>query len=345
MKLFRIFNLILILCLAKLTLVSPTTSVAQTVPEAGLDSDRLEADLRFLAADELFGRLAGTAYAEVAARYIAEQFRAEGVKPVPGAEDDYFQTVPLGNGNTSRNVVGIIPGRDPDLRDEYILLTAHYDHVGTRAPQNPDTAQADSIYNGARDNGMGIVAVIAAARALSEAPPRRSVLLLTPTAEEMGLVGSKYFASNPLIPLEQIVFNLNVDTGGYSDTSLVTVVGLERTSAMPLIEQGADAFNLKTIPDPTGQGLFERSDNINFARRGIPAATYSPGFRAFSDPGVANYYHQVNDEVDDLNFSYVVRFAQSYVHTVRLIADAPERPEWAPGEEYEAAADSLYGER
>lgn len=322
---------------------APDRAALRTTPETRLDADRLAADLRFLAADELLGRRAGTPSAEVAARYIAEQFRAAGVEAVPGAEDDYFQTVPLGEGDASRNVIGVVRGADPVLRDEYVLLTAHFDHLGTRP--NTTEASVDSIYNGARDNAMGTVAVLAAARAFAEAPPRRSILFLTPTAEEMGLIGSRYFAEHPLVPLRQIVFNLNVDTGGYSDTSAVTVIGLNRTSAEPLIERGAAAFGLDAILDPAPeQNLFDRSDNVNFAARGIPAPTFSPGFRAFSDPGVANYYHQVTDEVDDFDFAYLLRFAQAYVRTARLIADNPEKPQWAPGDKYEEAGRTLYGE-
>lgn len=322
---------------------APVQNAVEDTPEARLDADRLAADLRFLAADELLGRRAGSPSAEVAARYIAEQFRASGVEPVPGAEDGYFQPVRLRDGGASRNVIGIVRGTDPDLRDEYLVLTAHYDHLGVG--RSSSEVPGDSIYNGARDNGMGTVAVIAAARAFAEAPPRRSILLLTPTAEEMGLVGSRYFAENPLIPLRQIIFNLNVDTGGYSDTSVVTVIGLNRTSAEPLIEWGTAAFGLDAILDPVPeQNLFDRSDNVSFASQGIPAPTFSPGFRAFSDPGVADYYHQVTDEVDDLDFEYLLRFAQAYVHTARLIADASERPRWRPGDKYEEAARALYGD-
>ncbi|MTI89129.1 MAG: M20/M25/M40 family metallo-hydrolase [Balneolaceae bacterium] len=317
-----------------------------STPEARLSGTELEKDLRFLASDELRGRRAGMPSAEVAARYIAEQFRSAGVTGVPGAEDGYFQTVPLNNGKTSRNVIGMIEGTDPELKDEYILLTAHYDHVGVRSPRgdNGSDTPADSIYNGARDNGMGTIAVIAAARAFAKKAPKRSILLLAVTAEEMGLVGSRYYAENPLIPHNQVVYNLNVDTGGYSDTSIVTVVGLGRTSADSLIIQGTKPFGIEPIADPSpGEGLFDRSDNVNFARQGIPAPTFSPGFRAFSDPGVANYYHQPADEADDMDYDYLTRFTQAYVHTARIIANADEAPHWMPGDKYEEAAKQLYG--
>jgi Zn-dependent M28 family amino/carboxypeptidase len=304
-----------------------------------------EADMRFLASDELMGRRAGTPWDHVAARYIAEQLRAAGVSPV--TEAGYFQPFALPDGAESQNVLGVIPGTDPELRDEYVMLLAHYDHVGAgdHGGGMRPTTEADSIYNGARDNGMGVVALLHAARSLAADPPARSIVLFAAGAEEMGLVGSRFYAEHPLVPLEQTVFALNVDTGGYSDTSAVTVVGLERTTAAPLIREGAAraGLGLTPQPDPRMQ-LFRRSDNINLARRGIPAPTFSPGFLSFSDPGVADYYHQVTDEVGDLDFAYLARFADAYAQTARLIADAPERPRWADGDEFEAAGRTLYGD-
>ena len=337
-RLFAALATFVLLVALAAPLLVPSTACAQPV-----DTGRAVSDIRFLASDELQGRRAGEPSAEVAARYIAEQFRAAGVQPVPDAEDGYFQTVTLRDSSrTSRNVVGWIPGSDPELTDEVVMLLAHYDHVGMGGQR---ATEADSIFNGARDNGMGTVAVIAAARSLAAAPPRRSVLLFTPTAEEQGLIGSRHFAENPLVPLDDIVFALNVDTGGYSDTTIVTVVGLDRTTAQSLIEAGAAAAGLEAVLDPSPeQNLFDRSDNVAFARKGIPAPTFSPGFRAFSDPGVANYYHQVTDEVDDLDMAYLARFVTGYVESARRIADAPDRPHWTPGDVYEAAGQALYGE-
>ena len=308
----------------------------------------LEAEMRFIASDEMQGRKAGTPYAEIAARYIAEGWRAAGVQPVPSAEDGYFQTVPLPDGASTRNVLGLIPGSDPDLRDEYVMLLAHYDHVGTDPGGGlaaRDGTVADTIFNGARDNGMGVIALLHAGRLLAADPPARSVLLFAVAAEEMGLIGSRYYAENPLVPLEQTVFALNVDTGGYSDTSAVTVVGLDRTTAGPSIRAGAAQAGLGITPPPDPRyQLFRRSDNINLARLGVPAPTFSPGFRSFSDPGVADYYHQVTDGVDDLDFAYLARFADAYARAARLIADMPERPRWTSGDEFEDAGRALYGD-
>lgn len=316
------------------------------LPEDQITAAELERHIRFLASDELRGRRAGTREADIAARYIAEHFRAAGVRPAPGSQD-FFQAVPLprvGPGAVSYNVVGVIEGSDPALRNEYVALLAHYDHVGAGMRNGPGATAADSIFNGARDNAMGTAAVLAAAKALAAERPARSVILLAVTAEEGGIIGSQFYAENPLIPLNQTVYALNIDTGGYSDTSIVTVVGLGRTTADPLIRQGAAAYGLEVISDPAPeQNLFDRSDNVRLAAKGIPAPTFSPGFRSFEDPGVANYYHRPNDEPDDLDYAYLRRFALAYVRAARLIADSPTRPTWTAGDKYEAAARALYG--
>jgi Zn-dependent M28 family amino/carboxypeptidase len=311
-------------------------------PEDRLEGAVLEAHLRFLASDELGGREAGTPGADVAARYIAEQFRLAGLQPVPGADEGYFQaleTLP------ARNVLGFVEGTDPALKEEYVVLMAHYDHVGAGMDRGPGATAADSIFNGARDNGMGVAALLGAASALAEAPPRRSVLFLAVTAEEKGLLGSRFYVDHPLLPLDRAVYVLNIDGGGYSDTSAVTVIGLGRTSADALLREAAGAYRLAVVADPAPeQNLFDRSDNVSFARKGVPAPTFSPGFRAFSDPGIMDYYHQPRDEVDEaFDFAYLRRFVQAYARSARSLADAPDRPRWLPGDKYEAAARVLYG--
>ena len=325
-------------CTSTFNQAMTTMAEIRPQPEGAL----VAADLRFLAADELLGRRAGTPQAEIAARYIAEQFRAAGVEPVPGAEDGYFQTVPLPNGGTSRNVVGLIPGAYPALSDEVVVLTAHYDGLGASMGQRGATP-ADSIFNGARDNGMGVASLLAAARNLAESPASRTVLLFATAAEEMGLVGSRHYVDNPLVPLRETVFVLNTDGGGYSDTTVVALIGRDRTSVGPLVEAGADAAGLGVVNDPAPEaGLFMRSDNASFAVRGVPTATVAPGARAFSDVGVADKYHQPADGPDDIDYDYLARFATAFVEIARRVADAPERVTWTAGDEYESVARELY---
>lgn len=240
---------------------------------------------------------------------------------------------------SGRNVVAYIEGSDPNLKDEYIMLSAHYDHLGVGKPN----AEGDSIYNGARDNAVGTVAVINAAKFFGQHKPKRSVLLCAWTAEEKGLLGSAFFANNPLVPLNKIVYNLNIDNAGYNDTSIVTVIGLGRTSVDHLIEAAVKEYGIEAISDPSPeQGLYDRSDNVNFARKGIPAPTFSLGFTAF-DAEISKHYHQLSDQVDNFDLDYAMLYWKSYLLSAQKIANEPNQPQWKAGDKYEEAAKELYG--
>ena len=244
----------------------------------------------------------------------------------------------------SANVAGIIEGTDPKLKDEYVILSAHFDHIGVGKQGGSPYQPTDSIFNGARDNAFGTVSILTAAKALMQQRPKRSVLVLALTGEEVGLLGSSYYAEHPLVPLKQTVFDLNTDGAGYNDTTIVSVIGLERTGAKAEIEAGAKAAGLGVFAEPAPeQGLFDRSDNVSFAARGIPAPTFSPGFRTF-DEAIGKYYHQAIDNPESLDFGYVYKFCQAYAHTARLIANRPTRPQWSAGDKYEAAGKALYGQ-
>ncbi|WP_439557178.1 M20/M25/M40 family metallo-hydrolase, partial [Dyadobacter sp.] len=218
----------------------------------------------------------------------------------------------------SYNVAGLIPGSDPKLKDEYVLLSAHYDHVGVGKQGGQPFTTEDSIFNGARDNAFGVVALLTAAEALSKNPPKRSVLIVALTGEEVGLLGSKYYAAHPLLPLNKCIFNLNSDGAGYNDTTIVAVMGLDRTGARAEIEIASKAFGLGVFADPSPeQGLFDRSDNVNFAKAGIPAPTFTPGFKEFNGDIMKNY-HQVSDNPETIDFNYLLKFSQAYTYTTRL---------------------------
>lgn len=302
----------------------------------------LELNIRFLSSDELRGRATGSPELDISAKYIADWFRAFDVSMAPGY-DSYFQdfNVPMRDSTIvqSKNVIGVVEGSDPDLQNEYLLLSAHYDHVGV----GPATAEGDSIYNGARDNAIGVATIMAAGKYFADHPPKRSIILALWTAEELGLIGSGYFAEHPAVPLEQIVYNLNIDGAGYNDTTKVTVVGLERTDAESIFESSSREFELDVIPSPAPElGLFNRSDNVHFARKGIPAPTFSPGFTAF-DEEIQYYYHQPTDEANSLNFGYVTNYTKAYILSAERIANADEAPFWKSGDSYEDAGIQLYG--
>ncbi len=257
--------------------------------------------------------------------------------------DIHIQTPGITTGKmNTQNVVGIIEGSDPVLKNEYILLMAHYDHVGARRTAVTTT---DTIFNGARDNAMGVVAMLHAAEAFSKVPPKRSLIILPVSAEEIGLIGSRYYTENPIIPLKQTVYVSNIDGAGYNVTDAVTVIGLERTSASAHYKKAAAAFSLRIWDDPAGeQGLFNRSDNVNFARFGIPAPTFTAGFTAFDDE-IMKYYHRPGDQADEhFDFDYLHKYVSVFVHATRLIADAPERITWTSGDTYEPAFNRLYNQ-
>jgi Zn-dependent M28 family amino/carboxypeptidase len=304
-------------------------------PEDELTVSEVESHLRFLASDELMGREPGTYGADIAARYIAEQFRAAGLKTFSDSTD-YFQVTHLVLQNkcdsetndskvesiTSKNVIGYIEGSDTGLNKEFVLLCAHYDHLG--AGRFKGSTDTDIIFNGARDNGMGTVALICAAKAFAIKPTARSVVFIAFTGEEEGCLGSQYFVENPLLSLDKIFFVLNNDGGGFNDTNLVRIAGLERYSLKKIIIEAADKYELSVLPYPSDlQYLYELSDNMPFVRKGVPAITISPGFDKIDDE-ILKYIHTVEDEADDtFNYSYLLKFSRAYISIARAIADTP----------------------
>ncbi|MCW3108312.1 MAG: putative aminopeptidase [Segetibacter sp.] len=243
----------------------------------------------------------------------------------------------------AKNVLGWVEGTDAKLKDQFIVLTAHYDHLGVAKQPAMENGKLDSIYNGARDNAIGTAAVIDAARYFTKHPAKRSVLFIAYTAEEIGEIGSKYFAAHPAIPLNKLVYNLNIDNASYNDTTIVSVIGLGRTSADDDIKKACAAYGLTAMPDPVPeQNLFDRSDNTQLAVKGIPAPTFSLGIKKF-DEEIMKRYHQLSDEVGDFNLNYAMKYIKSFILAARYIADNPKQPEWVKGDKYEEAWKKLYG--
>lgn len=239
----------------------------------------------------------------------------------------------------AHNVIGVLEGTDEKLKNEYLIVSAHYDHVGVSRRGN----QADSIFNGARDNAIGVTGLLATARYLSVFRPKRSVLFIAFTAEEKGLLGSRFYAEHPVVPLKQCIFNFNCDGAGYNNTTMATVIGMERTTAESYLAKACAAFGLTAAVDPVpDQNLFERSDNLHFAVKGIPAITFAPGLTAFDDE-INKYYHQPADEVSTLDFDYLLKYFRAYVYANVLLANAPAAPVWKAGDKFEEAARKLYG--
>lgn len=336
------FLSLLLLSVISINAQSNKEKVLKTV-----DQNTIKGHIYFLADDALKGRETGTPEGKIAAAYLANTLRSYGVKPNPKT-GNYYQEATLktrARGNRpsvtiqSQNVIGIVEGTDPELKDEYIIYSAHYDHVGT----HPSNVPGDSIFNGARDNAVGSTTVLSMAENLAKYPTKRSALFIFFTGEEKGLLGSRYYVENPVLPLNQMVYCFNSDNAGYNDTSIATIIGLPRTTAEQHIKDAATAFGLTAVDDPAPeQGLFDRSDNVSFARKGIPSPTFSLGFRSFSGD-VTKYYHQPGDEANTLDYDYLLKFFQAYVLAGRSIADDKETPTWVKGDKYEAAGKALYG--
>lgn len=240
------------------------------------------------------------------------------------------------------NVLGFIPGTEETMQGEYILLSAHFDHVGSKASTKPDQ---DTIYNGTRDNAIGAAAILAAAEYFAAHPPKRSLILAAWNGEEKGLLGSKHFVANPWIPLNKIRFNLNIDNAGYNDTALVSVIGLDRTGATLELTDACLQMGLKVLGDPAPeQNLFDRSDNVSFAKIGIPAPTFSLGFTSFNQD-ISKYYHQVEDNPESVDYNYLNKYWAAYILAAERIANKTENIKWQTGDKYEEAAKSLYGSK
>ena len=238
----------------------------------------------------------------------------------------------------SSNVVGILPGSDPKLKNEYVVLSAHLDHVGVgRANEKGDT-----IYNGAEDNAVGIASLIEEAKKFkaSGTPPKRSIMFLAVTAEEKGLVGAEYFAHNPTVPKAAMVANVNLDmpiiTYKFED---VIAFGAERSTLGPIVKKAAASIGVGFSPDPMPeQGLFTRSDHYRFVQQGIPSVFLWPGQAGPGKKAVEdffeNHYHKPSDEVwqPALDWSQGVRFIDVNYAIAREIADGAERPRWNKGD-------------
>ncbi|MEJ8819997.1 M28 family peptidase [Lacibacter sp. H407] len=241
----------------------------------------------------------------------------------------------------SYNVVGLIPGSDKVLKNEYVVHSAHLDHVGIGRAVN-----GDSIYNGAHDNASGVASLLEIARVYktSGAKPKRSVLIVMVTAEEMGLVGSSYFAANPTVPKASIVADVNTDMPTVIAPLLSVVpLGAEHSSIMNNVKFAASYLKLDVEKDPEPeQNRFVRSDQYSFVMNGIPALhikygnkTNIPGFDldAFIKQWRAKYYHQSADGLDGIfNFAAAKTYVQLNFLISYSIAQTYERPSWNKGD-------------
>jgi Zn-dependent M28 family amino/carboxypeptidase len=249
----------------------------------------------------------------------------------------------------SQNVVAKLDGTDPKLKDEYVVYSAHWDHLGVGAPVN-----GDKIYNGALDNASGVATVLEIARAFTEIQPspKRSILFLMVTAEEQGLLGSQYYATNPLYPLNKTVANINIDgVNQWGITKDLTVVGMGASDLDDYLKAAADEQGRVLRPDPEPEkGFYYRSDHFNFAKRGVPALDPDSGIDFVGkDPGYGKTkrdeytekdYHAPSDEIKpDWDLSGAAQDAELLLAVGYRVGNADKIPEWKPGNEFKATRD------
>jgi Zn-dependent M28 family amino/carboxypeptidase len=238
---------------------------------------------------------------------------------------------------TTANVAGLLPGSDPKLKDEVVVLTAHYDHVGIGAP-----VKGDRIYNGALDNAAGTAMLIEVAREIAAAPrrPNRSILFLAVGAEEKGLIGSDYFAEHPTVPAAGIVANINLDGAmPFYDFRDVIAFGAEQSELGERLSAAAAQLGLTVAPDPfPAEGIFTRSDQYSFVKRGVPAVFLYIGFTAMDGRNVGarmwdelttTLVHQPNDDLTQpIDYAITAKFTDVFRRLTLETANAPQRPRW-----------------
>ena len=237
-----------------------------------------------------------------------------------------------------KNVAAYIEGTDPKLKEEYIIVTAHYDHIGVQRSRDGQ----DSIFNGARDNAIGTVALLQTAKYLGKNPPRHSVILVALTSEEKGMLGSQWYTEHPLVPLNKHILDINCDGVGYNDKSIITSISWGRTNTDEIVAKAAKTYGLNVGGDPDPkEGFFERSDQVSFARKGIPAIKLQPGLARMDDE-IRQYYHRAADEVSSLDLDYLTKFYRVFVTAVSSLANEKQRPAWKAGDKFEETSKKLY---
>lgn len=249
----------------------------------------------------------------------------------------------------SNNVLGKIEGSDPALKNEYVVYSAHWDHLG-RDPKLP----GDQIFNGALDNASGTAAQLEIAEAFTKlaTPPKRSVLFLFVTAEEKGLLGAKYYAENPLYPLNKTLANINMDgVNQWGRTKDITMVGDDNSTLIDLLKEASATQNRVVNPDPESQkGFYYRSDHFEFAKQGVPALYTDSGIDyvgkspEFSKQKRDEYtnkdYHKVSDEIKpDWDLAGAVEDAQLLTMIGYRVAQGVKFPEWKTGSEFKLKRD------
>ena len=302
------------LALAALSIAAAPARIALSPSErAALDrisAQSLEGHLSFIASDLLEGRATPSRGLDIAAEYIAAQFRRAGLQPA--GTDGYFQT------GAAKNVAGVLRGSDPRLRDTCVVLSAHYDHLGVKS---------DQIYNGANDDGSGTVSVIEIASALAtlNPHPKRTIVFAAFFGEERGELGSQYFVRHPVCAA---IADLNLEQLGRTDSTdgprlaSAALTGFDFTGISQVMKDAGEATGIRIYNDPRyGDAFFRASDNASFADAGIPSTTLAVTF-LFPD------YHRPGDKWPKIDYANMAKVDRAVALGLMRLAGAAEPPHW-----------------
>ena len=294
----------------------PRTSISA---QSTFDAVTLLNDVRVLSDDALGGRLIGTAGADSAATFLARRFRQAGLRAAPGGWFQLFAVAPEApaaiqagiGGATGRNVIGVLPGHDQELRNEIVVVGAHYDHLGPGAFGALDPDSTGHIHNGADDNASGASALIHIARQLARTPPARTVVVIAFSGEEAGLLGSDFYVKHPLFPLTRTYAMVNLDMVGRLRNDRLLVYGSATAAEFPALLDSVNSeahFNLSYSGDGWG-----RSDQSSFYGAGLPV------LHLFTD--LHEDYHRTTDDWEKINADGLGQVANFAARLVRTLAD------------------------
>lgn len=319
-------------CSGEAAEVDPPGHTAEVLEAAGstITPDDILQRIGVMAADSMRGRRTPSPELDQVAAWVASEFASLGLEP-GGDEGGFIQRYPtpaegddLGEPQTAPNVVGILRGSDPVLRDQYVVYSAHMDHVGVRRPDE----SGDSIYNGADDDASGTATIMEVAQAMASLPlaPRRSVIFVAVSGEERGLWGSDYFASNPPVALATMVANLNADMVGRNWPDTIVAIGKEHSDLGATLERVNAAhpeLGMTAIDDIWPEERFYfRSDHYNFAKNGVPILFFFNGVHAD--------YHRPSDEVELIDGEKAARIGRLLFYLGMEVANAEDAPAWNP---------------
>jgi Zn-dependent M28 family amino/carboxypeptidase len=284
---------------------------------------------------------------------LARAARSRDFQPVPLNGKASFSIANTLRDLKSRNVIARLEGSDPELRNQYVVYTAHWDHLG-----RDTTAAGDQIFNGALDNATGTAALLEIAKAYTRLPepPKRTILFLAVTAEEQGLAGAKYYAENPLYPLEKTLVDINMDgVNQWGRTRDLTVIGSGNSTMDEVLRSLAEPKGRTLIPDPESEkGYFYRSDHFEFAKKGVPALYVEAGLDFIGKPAdfgrlkreayTSTDYHKPSDEIKpDWDLSGAVDDLRLLFEVGYMVANGATWPEWKPGTEFKAIREAMLG--